>query len=481
MERPKVSVIIPIYKVENYLVECLESVVNQTLRELEIILLDEGDMDRCREIIDFYEQADPRIVAIHEPNPDASYGAKINRGLDRATGEFISFIEPDDFIELDMYAEMYACAERTGANIVKAHYFDYYNKNKDTPAKTLTYLNRNVPREKPFSIFQFPHLLCVHPLYCSCLYRREALNRNGIRSIEAPRAGYVDNCFFLDAYIKMGSIVWLDKPVYHWRRNGEGSSSTNVNWDRRAMLERWNRNLDLYPPDSQEYGVFAPYFAEKAWASIFRHYLEGWVYNEEEYEALTVFLNRFTEYQILSAPRVKEENRALMLQCRNDPEGFKECFVQNMPETKKSADLNTKEKTAVKEQTVSADAPVNELAKTDAGKPEDEKDGAPQKQLPSVKETAGKKDSKKKSTPIERLCKKISSKAGLAALFCTAVFFLLAGIALQAGVYQSLFSNAVNLSLTKLCGVLSVVCIFLLCVCVAAKLYLKVAKAQKKR
>ena len=68
MKQPKVSVIIPVYKVEKYLVQCLDSIVGQTLKDIEIIIVDEGDKDACRYIIDHYEQADKRVIAIHEKN-----------------------------------------------------------------------------------------------------------------------------------------------------------------------------------------------------------------------------------------------------------------------------------------------------------------------------------------------------------------------------------------------------------------------------
>ena len=75
----KVSIIVPIYKVEKYLVQCIDSIINQTLKDIEIILVDEGDKDACRYIIDHYEQTDNRVVAIHKKN--GGYGASVNNGM----------------------------------------------------------------------------------------------------------------------------------------------------------------------------------------------------------------------------------------------------------------------------------------------------------------------------------------------------------------------------------------------------------------
>lgn len=79
MKQPKVSIIVPVYKVEKYLVQCLDSIVGQTLKDIEIIIVDEGDKDACRYIIDHYEQADKRVIAIHEKN--GGYGASVNKDL----------------------------------------------------------------------------------------------------------------------------------------------------------------------------------------------------------------------------------------------------------------------------------------------------------------------------------------------------------------------------------------------------------------
>ena len=98
---PKVSVIIPIYNVEKYLRKCLDSVIQQTYRNLEIICIDDGSPDNCGAIIDEYAQKDKRIVVIHQKNSGVSTAR--NRGLDIATGKYITFVDPDDWIDKDTY------------------------------------------------------------------------------------------------------------------------------------------------------------------------------------------------------------------------------------------------------------------------------------------------------------------------------------------------------------------------------------------
>lgn len=94
-ENPLVSVIIPIYKVENYLCQCVDSVINQTYKNLEIILIDDGSPDRCPEICDEYAKKDSRIKVIHKPNGGLSDARNV--GLDNSTGDYVMFIDSDDF------------------------------------------------------------------------------------------------------------------------------------------------------------------------------------------------------------------------------------------------------------------------------------------------------------------------------------------------------------------------------------------------
>ena len=103
-ERPLISVIVPIYGVEKYLEQCLDSILNQTYRQLEIILVDDGSPDRCGEICDRYARQDHRIKVIHQSN--AGLSAARNAGMDIATGEYISFIDSDDYIDPHFYEKM---------------------------------------------------------------------------------------------------------------------------------------------------------------------------------------------------------------------------------------------------------------------------------------------------------------------------------------------------------------------------------------
>ena len=120
---PKVSILMPACNVEKFLRECMDSVVNQTLEDIEIICIDDGSKDATGDILDEYAEKDSRIKVIHKPN--SGYGHSMNVGIDNATGEYIGIVETDDFADLNMFEELYAVAKRCNADVVKSNYYTY--------------------------------------------------------------------------------------------------------------------------------------------------------------------------------------------------------------------------------------------------------------------------------------------------------------------------------------------------------------------
>lgn len=123
---PKVSVIIPVYKVEKYLDRCIQSVIKQTLKDIEIILIDDGSPDKCPQICDEYERQDNRIHVIHQKNQ--GLGMARNTGLKYASGEFIAFVDSDDFIDKKMYERLYDTAIKYSLDTCFCGYQYYRNQ-----------------------------------------------------------------------------------------------------------------------------------------------------------------------------------------------------------------------------------------------------------------------------------------------------------------------------------------------------------------
>lgn len=116
-EKPLISIIVPVYKVEPYLKKCIESIRSQTYQNLEIILIDDGSPDRCGQICDEYAQIDKRIQVIHQEN--AGLSAARNRGLEQAKGKYVGFVDSDDWVYPKMYERLFCLLQDTQADIAQ--------------------------------------------------------------------------------------------------------------------------------------------------------------------------------------------------------------------------------------------------------------------------------------------------------------------------------------------------------------------------
>ena len=117
---PKVSIVVPVYKAEKYLVRCVKSLSNQTLKDIEIILVDDGSPDNCGHMCDEFEKTDSRIKVVHKKNGGLSSAR--NAGLEVATGETVGFVDSDDDVELTMYEELYETLISNQTDFVMSDY-----------------------------------------------------------------------------------------------------------------------------------------------------------------------------------------------------------------------------------------------------------------------------------------------------------------------------------------------------------------------
>ena len=244
---PKVSVIVPIYGVEKYLRECVDSILNQTLKDIEIILIDDGGKDNCPQIIDEYAQKDERIVAIHKAN--GGYGQTCNVGLERATGEYVAIVEPDDYIDCKMYEDLYNIAKKYESDIVKSCFFDNLQSKQETRVKKTEWKD-SIPEDKSFTIKEYPYFLYYHPSIWSCIYKKEFLDKHNIKFVEAPGSGWTDNPFQVQTMCLAEKINYTSKAYYYWRRLNYNESDDlkdyTIPFKRSDEIHKWlhENNID---------------------------------------------------------------------------------------------------------------------------------------------------------------------------------------------------------------------------------------------
>lgn len=241
-----VSVIIPIFNAGPYLKQCLDSILAQTHHNLEVICLNDGSIDDSLATIQTYVEKDSRILMIDKQNE--GYGTTCNRGLQEATGAWISIVEPDDWIEPNMYADMLAFANgfNDKIDIVKTPYWRIWMP--DTPEQrklNCSYRSRIKPAQQPFAIREAAHLLSHHPSIWSAIYRRSFLDNKNIRFREYPGAGWADNPFLLETLCQTNHIGYLDTPYYCYREETPEKSKAFALNNTILPFARWNDMMDV--------------------------------------------------------------------------------------------------------------------------------------------------------------------------------------------------------------------------------------------
>lgn len=267
--QPKVSVVVPIYNVERYLRECVDSILAQTLKDIEVILVDDGSPDNCPKIVDEYAHKDVRVVAVHRKN--GGYSKAVNYGVSIAKGEYIGIIESDDWIEPDMYEKLLAKAEKYEADIAKGE-FCIYNS-------TIIGRNRNIrftagggsidldnAPDDAFTIKDWPEMLGMHASIWSCIYRAEFIKE--IKLPESEAASYQDFPFMVETMCRAKSIVVVKQVMVHWRNDPNQGNSTSQKGERLFnMIKNSQKSLDYLKQNGLYEMAKEPFMAQVVWAN----------------------------------------------------------------------------------------------------------------------------------------------------------------------------------------------------------------------
>lgn len=212
-----VSVLVPCYNVENYLRQCLDSVVSQTLRDMEILCINDGSTDGTPDILREYAARDPRIRILDKEN--SGYGDSMNRALDMAGGEYIGIVESDDWADADMFERLYAAAKEHDCDLVKSNFYDYCGG--------VSTLNGIIPPDDAEQVIRPRDRAAVFreaSFIWTGLYRREWLDRHAIRFLPTPGASYQDVSFNFKTLACAERAFFLKSPFVHYRRDNENSS-----------------------------------------------------------------------------------------------------------------------------------------------------------------------------------------------------------------------------------------------------------------
>lgn len=215
----KISVIVPVYNVERFLRECLDSLVNQTLKELEFICVNDGSTDGSLAILEEYAAKDDRFVIISQKNQ--GQGIARNNALEIARGEYIAFVDPDDWIELNVFEVLYDKFVKTGVDVI---YFDYDIYSEAGKLRSKREFKNLVKRDFHYSIkngdiFNWHDIPKKNLTMTVCIwdkaYKTDFIKKNNIKF--APNTMGEDHIFSLSANLLADKILYINRHFYHYR------------------------------------------------------------------------------------------------------------------------------------------------------------------------------------------------------------------------------------------------------------------------
>lgn len=293
MEAVKVSIIVPVYKVpEKYLRKCIESCITQSLKDIEIVLVDDGSPDNCGKICDEYALNDKRIKVVHKKN--GGLCSARNSGVRVSTGEWITFLDGDDWIEKKMCQEMFEIGNRNNTQIVicgimkdyshKSIRYKYYLK------EGKIYKNEECLEIQKQLLMYNANMGAAY----SKLIKRKILIENDIFHDEELKQGAEGLEFTLRLFEKVKSIVFIDKPFYHYIYNENSISASHNEKNHLYVINCFNK-IKLFIENSINKKELMPWFYNRLLYVIITTAISGY-FNPNNMEKYSIKKEKYKVY-----------------------------------------------------------------------------------------------------------------------------------------------------------------------------------------
>lgn len=231
----KVSVIVPVYNVEKYLDKCLNSLVNQTLNDIEIIIVNDGSLDNSQKIVDSYKKKYQKKIKSYIKENGGLSDAR-NYGIDIATGDYLAFVDSDDYVAFDMFEKMYEKAISKDFDMVVCDlYYTYPNENKPAYSNIVNDILNKKDIKKIYD--------CIYPAAWNKLYKRDIIIDNNLRF---KKGVWFEDCEFIYRLLPyLNSIgVVKEKLIYYVQR--EKSISKTYDMRLYNYIDNWNGIIKYY-------------------------------------------------------------------------------------------------------------------------------------------------------------------------------------------------------------------------------------------
>lgn len=345
----KVSVVVPVYNQEKYIERCIDSILAQSLQEIEVILVDDGSTDSTPDILRRYEQNDERITVLHQQNQYA--GVARNNGLKAAQGEYVIFWDSDDYFSLDALESLYNESKKYDADICvgETTKMDMY----DGSVKEHCYLNwSRLPDKRPFNVNDFPEYIFNFGINCpwNKIYKRAFVESSKLQFSSLKHAN--DVYFVMKAFVLAEKITVVDKNIVFYQFRNTGSLSCNSLNNKESILKAFLEVKDFLRESGYwENEKIRQSFVNKAFSSLAARF--PMFDNREEFK----ILYNYQKKEVLPALEIGEacveqmysEKNAYelsqMLSCDADEYIFKQyVYYQNKTQQYKDKAFKIKDK-----------------------------------------------------------------------------------------------------------------------------------------
>lgn len=229
---PKVSIIVPIYNVEKYLSRCMDSLLNQTLTDIEIIMVDDESPDNCPAMCDEYAKQDSRIKVIHKKN--GGLGFARNSGLEIATGEFVAFVDSDDFVDVTMYETLYRTAKESDLDTVYCGCNFYKDETSITPRREIDKLTLFQGRTEVDTFLldmvgpepSYPHNVKYLMSVWRAIYSMDLIKKENVKFCSEREFASEDLVYHIDYLARAENVGFVPNYFYYYCYNGSSLSKS---------------------------------------------------------------------------------------------------------------------------------------------------------------------------------------------------------------------------------------------------------------
>ncbi|MDD2413500.1 MAG: glycosyltransferase [Bacteroidales bacterium] len=250
MSNPKISIIIPVYNIEKYIAACLDSLINQTLKDIEIICVNDGSTDHSLEILNEYAENDERLIIKDQINQGVS--AARNFGLRVASGEFIMFVDSDDWVDKRISEELYNSAKGENADCVMCSYVKEFGNhsvvNHVFDDEYLVWEENEVKNNFHRRLFGLNGKELQNPAHgdiivspCMKLFKSQLAQKHYFMDLKEIGT-FEDGLYQIMVYHNCKKYIYIDKPYYHYRKTNESSLTTKYN---PYLFEKWQNLYDI--------------------------------------------------------------------------------------------------------------------------------------------------------------------------------------------------------------------------------------------